>query len=142
MYLLDVNVLIAVLDPEHIHHRASRNFFTEAQSEGWATCPLTENGFIRICGQYAYSEGKFTPETACEMLTILCRLPVHQFWGDSISLRDKKRFSCLPASKKLTDLYLFGLAISRGGKLAAFDRRINPRELPGGEDAYFLISQT
>ncbi len=141
MFLLDVNVLIALMDPQHQHHAISRHFFPQAQAEGWATCPLTENGLVRILSNPAYPNGDHDSETVREMLATLCQLPGHQFWHKGLSLTDKKSFPHLPVSKKLTDMYLLALAISYRGKLITFDKRINPNSFPGGKEAYLVLSE-
>jgi predicted nucleic acid-binding protein len=46
--LFDVNVLIALFDPAHVHHESAHAWWKANQSSGWATCPLTENGFVRV----------------------------------------------------------------------------------------------
>jgi toxin-antitoxin system PIN domain toxin len=142
MLLLDVNVLIALMDPQHQHHQIARDFFPQAQIKGWATCPLTENGLIRILSNPAYPNGDHASETVREMLSGLCRLPGHQFWNKGVSLRDEKIFPRLPVSKKLTDLYLLALAISYQGKFITFDKRMDPTNLVGGKEAYRVLSAT
>ncbi|MDF3131030.1 PIN domain-containing protein [Kiritimatiellaeota bacterium B1221] len=141
MFLLDVNVLIALMDPQHQHHTIARHYFPQAQAEGWATCPLTENGLVRILSHSAYPNGDHHADTIREMLATLCQLPGHQFWDKGLSLTDKKSFPNLPVSKKLTDMYLLALAISYGGKLITFDKRINPGSLVGGKEAHWVLSE-
>ncbi len=126
MHLLDVNVLIAICDPMHDHHKKSRLWFERYSKNGWATCPLTENGFVRITGQKAYPNGPQTPKGALNILNQLISLPGHQFWKDSVSISDKDLFGNLKniGHKQLTDLYLLGLATSRSGKLVSLDTRM------------------
>jgi uncharacterized protein len=140
LFLLDVNLLIALLDEWHPHHSASLAFFPTAQAQGWATCPITENGFLRILGHPAYRDGPGTAEAARELLVELCASPGHQFWADDATLRDARLLAKLPASGQLTDAYLLALAADRGGQLATFDRRIDPRWVEGGKRALRVIA--
>ena len=141
MFLLDVNLLIALLDEWHPHHGAALAFFPGAQARGWATCPITENGFLRILGHPGYREGPGTAEGARKLLTALCASPGHQFWPDEATLRDMKQLPKLPASGHLTDVYLLALAARRGGQLATFDRRIDPKWVVGGAKALQLLGR-
>ena len=138
VYLLDVNILIALGDPAHEHHRRVQTSF-HAKPLDWATCPITENGFLRIVGNSAYLNVKGDPQRLCIYFRQMCAWPGHQFWPDDLTLRDAYRFPNLPSSRKLTDLYLLGLAASRNGKLATLDKRIEADLIKGGTSAYFLI---
>jgi hypothetical protein len=140
MFLLDVNVLIALIDPAHPHHEPALSFFKRNSNSGWATCPLTENGLLRILGNPLYPGGPGSPEEARILLRSLTAMPGHQFWPDELSLIDPRIFPNLPASKSLTDLYLLALAASRQACFATFDRRIDPSLLPDGPAAFYLLS--
>lgn len=140
MYLFDVNVLIALLDPVHPHHPTAISFFKRVSLSGWATCPLTENGLLRILGNPLYPGGPGSPDEARILLNSLTAMPGHQFWPDEPSLTDLKTFPRIPSSKGLTDFYLLALAASRQVRFATFDRRIDPALIPNGPNAYFLIS--
>ena len=139
MYLLDANILIAMADPAHVHHRRVQQWFHVQPGRGWATCPLTENAFIRILSASSYPGGPGDPMAVRQLLRRMCAFPGHQFWPDHLTLSDAARFPALPASRHLTDLYLLALAASHHGKLATLDRRIDPKMLPDGGKAYFLI---
>lgn len=122
--LLDINVLVALFDPHHIHHDAAHDWFAENRDAGWATCPITENGFIRVISHPAYGLGERV-ETAAARLRTFCASGGHQFWRDAISLReDLFDLARAGGAKQLTDIYLLGLAINRKGRLATFDRTI------------------
>lgn len=137
MYLLDINVLIALADPDHEHNGKAEAFFLANHKAGWATCPLTENGFVRIVGNpKAYPKGPGTTEEASAILKQLCAHEGHRFWSDDVSIRS---MAGLPTHKHLTDHYLLGLALHRLGKLVTFDRRINAGLVPGGSAAYVVI---
>lgn len=140
MFLFDVNVLIALADTDHTHHTSAVRFFEkQAVVSGWATCPLTENAFLRIFGHTSYEGGLGSPTLARRVLLSIIATPGHQFWPDDLSLNDARAFPSLPVSKNLTDFYLLALAIKHGGQLATFDRRIDPALLSGGPSAYCII---
>lgn len=140
IHLLDINVLIALCDPAHPHASSARRFFqTTLARDGWATCPLVENGFLRILGDPRYPGGPEDPQSARLILDGLLASPGHQFWPDDSSLSDRGAFPTLPSSKHLTDLYLLGLAVKHGARFATFDRSIDASILPGGPAAYFPI---
>lgn len=123
-YLLDVNVLVALFDPHHIHHDAAHDWFAEHRDEGWATCPITENGFVRVVSHPSYGLGERV-ESAAARLRTFCASGGHQFWRDAISLRDELfDLSRAGGAKQLTDIYLLGLAVNRKACLATFDRTI------------------
>jgi uncharacterized protein len=139
MHLLDVNVLIALGDPAHVHHRRAHQWFHQHSSASWATCPLTQNGFLRILSAPSYPGQIGEISVVSNLLRQICALPGHQFWADDVSLLDLTQFPQLPVSKHLTDLYLLGLAVQHQGKLVTLDRRIDPTVIPGGRKAYLLI---
>ena len=125
--LFDVNLLIALADPRHVHAQAAfRHLETSALRQGWATCPLSENGFLRIFGGKSYPGGPGCPQEARRALQSLLVLPGHQFWADDLSLSDARQFPNLPASMHLTDYYLLALAVHRGGVLVTFDKGFDP----------------
>ena len=90
MALLDVNLLIALFDPDHVHHGAAHEWFAANRSSGWATCPLTENGLIRILANVAYSGTNETPAGIQQRLQAFCSSGDHAFWPDGVSLRDER----------------------------------------------------
>lgn len=139
IYLIDANVLIALIDTAHAHHTAAAHFFPTAQRIGWATCPLVENAFIRIFGRPGYRNGPGSPELARQLLLHYLATPGHQFLPDDLSLCDISRFPSLPKSLALTDLYLLGLAVKHEGRLATFDAGIDASLIPGGPAAYYVI---
>lgn len=138
MFLLDINILIALADPDHEHHGIASNFFRDNHRGGWATCPITENGFVRIVSHPKYLKGFTSPELARDALRHLCSHAGHRFWPDDISMRG---FETLPKCKHLTDQYLLSLAVHRNGKLATLDERIDCSVVPGGSGAYIVIGK-
>ena len=139
--LLDVNVLIALFEPNHIHHSLAHNWFADARSDGWATCPLTQNGFIRITSQRSYAYPT-TPHLAIKSLRQLTTHSDHHFWPDAVSLLDSAVCDAtkLLSSAQITDSYLLVLAKQNGGKLVTFDTRLVANAVPGGEDHLQLIA--
>ena len=136
MYLLDINVLIALGDGNHIFHQRATRWFFQRKDMAWATCPLVQNAFIRIIGAANYPDFAGGTTGAKSVLQQICRRPGHQFWPDSITLCD---YAALPASKHLTDFYLLALAVQHRANLATLNRRIDPTRIPGGKQAYCVI---
>lgn len=123
--LLDVNVLIALFDPEHVHHEAAHRWFGEHRTDGWATCPITENAVVRILSTAAYSDPPEAPAAVIGRLTQFCASGGHEFWADEFSIRDlRSAKGHALANRQLTDAYLLALAHRRGGRLATLDRSI------------------
>ncbi|MBK6786571.1 MAG: VapC toxin family PIN domain ribonuclease [Betaproteobacteria bacterium] len=124
--LLDVNVWIALFDDAHqFSDRANR--FIESRGVQIATCPLVENGVIRIMSSPSYSRRGVPPlQQVRAKLREACGLLDHAFWPDDISLRDDDRFDFnrVQGHHQITDLYLLGLAVKHGGCLATFDQAI------------------
>lgn len=140
IHLLDVNVLIALCDPAHPHAAPARRFFArDLARNGWATCPLVENGFLRIFGARNYPGGPGCPQTARHILAGVLATPGHQFWSDDLTLMEEAHFPSLPASQDLTDLYLLALAARNQARFATFDAGIDASLVPGGPTAYLII---
>lgn len=141
-YLLDVNVLIALIDPAHVQHDRAHEWFAAKGRSGWATCPLTQNGVLRIVGHPRYPSSPGTPAAVADLLTVLLASGGHEFWPDNTTLLDPERVdtSRLLDSAQITDSYLLALACARGGKLATFDRRIVSSAVTGGSRALHLIA--
>jgi len=143
IHLLDINVLIALCDPAHPHAAAAGRFFASGLTRtGWATCPLVENGFLRILGSPRYPGGPGSPQAARHLLSGLRSAPGHQFWPDDLTLADSGAVPVLPSSEHLTDAYLLALAVRHGGRLATFDSQIDPSRIPGGRKAYLLLDHS
>ncbi len=139
IFLLDVNVLLALFDSTHVHFDAAHHWFVSSGEKGWATCPTTENGFLRIASNPGYPQGR--PDTGDVMtrLADFCAREEHHFWAESVSLRDLLRPGVAVTHRQITDVYLLGLAAHHGGKLATFDRRIPASAVYGGPDALAII---
>jgi toxin-antitoxin system PIN domain toxin len=123
--LLDVNVLIALLDPEHVMHDAAHRWFQKERQRGWATCPITENGCIRILSKAAYPTLGLNVAGVAAILAEFCTAKDHRFWMDCDSVLEPGRVDLSQVGpKNLTDIYLLTVAISQGGRLVTFDRGI------------------
>jgi hypothetical protein len=136
--LLDVNVLVSLLDSAHVHHDVALAWFQAvAAKEGWATCPLTENGLIRVVSHLSYPNLRLSPAHAADSLALFKSgfQGIHQFWPDSISLTDSALFdlAVLTGSRQTTDAYLAGLAFRNGGRLVTFDGGIPWRAARGAD---------
>lgn len=138
-HLLDVNVLLALADPMHLHHDAAHAWFGRHASEGWATCPITENAFVRIASHPEYPNRPGDAGAVIELLRRSCTRTGHLFWPDSISLRDAVAPDHALTHGQLTDVYLLALAVAHGGRLATFDRRIPAGAVVGGREALVVI---
>jgi len=123
--LLDVNVLIALFDANHLHHETAHHWFGDHSRNGWATCPITENGFLRVISNPAYPGSHTTLADAVQRLRIFRKSGGHTFWTDSVSFCDGIFDPThVRGHRQQTDIYLLGLAASRGGRLVTFDRGI------------------
>jgi predicted nucleic acid-binding protein len=140
VYLLDVNVLIALLVPAHSAALPASQWFDGIRDDGWATCPIVENGVIRIMSSPGFPELSANPVDHAGALGMLCGYGRHHFWSDDISFRDVVVDESSMTAAQITDLYLLALASAHRGKFATFDRRIPAHVIPGGVDALELIS--
>jgi len=139
VYLLDVNVLIALAWPNHAHHLAVRHWFLDQGLKGWATCPMTQTAFVRISSNPSIIADAVRPEQAADLLKKLASGAGHQFWADDVSLTEAefKFTGLLTGHRQVTDAYLLTLAIRKNGKLATLDRGVV--ELAKSKDHVFLI---
>ena len=138
-YLLDINVLLALFDTAHVNHDAAHRWFAKHRQDTWVSCPITENGFVRVASHPSYPN---RPGDATDVLVALeqfCRATTHTFWPDDVSLRGAISGEALLTHNQLTDVYLLALAVHHEGKLATFDRRIPTQLIKGGESALHLI---
>lgn len=138
--LFDVNVLIALFDPSHLHHELAHGWLKANLKSGWASCPLTQNGCIRILCQPAYPNA-ISPTDAVQRVRSATAVGEHEFWSDDISLTDPAIFDeqILIGSKAITDLYLLGLALRNQGRLVTFDRGINSAAVIGATEENLIV---
>jgi len=117
---------VALSWPEHKFHEVVQDWFGKNARKGWATCPLTQAGFIRIVSNPAFSPRAVPPAEALRALTLTLQHPAHQFWPDDLAVTDAlARFGKrLVGHQQVTDAYLLGLAIAKQGKLATLDRSL------------------
>ena len=140
-FLLDVNVLIAMVWPTHRAHEKVQEWLARHAREGWATCPLTQTAFVRILSNPAFSPNALTPADALALLQANLGHPAHRFWSDEVSFAHALEpfVQRLAGHQQVTDAYLLGLAMHRKGKLATMDRAVRallPDKSPEGD---FLI---
>ena len=131
--LLDINILTALLWPTHEHHEAAHRWFGGRADAPWATCSLTQLGFVRVVSNPAFSRDALSPTDALALLGENLAQPAHEFWSDKLQLPPavKDMEARLQGYKQLTDAYLLALAHQRKGALATFDRGL--RTLAGNE---------
>jgi toxin-antitoxin system PIN domain toxin len=124
--LLDVSVLVALLDENHIHHQLAHDWFDDHRASGWATCPLTENGLIRVATSKTFFDPPHRPADVIDRLRAFQSSGHHQFWPAALSLADQEAFDAalIRGPKQVADVYLLGLAASRGGVFATLDQSI------------------
>ena len=141
VFLLDVNVLIALVDPAHVQHGQAHRWFSRVGRRGFATCPLTENGLIRIVGHPRYPNSPGPPSAVVHSLVTIRGLSGHKFWPDKISVADKAFFASelLSSHSRVTDSYLLALANSNGGRLATMDQKLATEVVPNGKASLELI---
>ena len=121
--LLDVNVLIALAWPNHVHHVAARAWFEERRQDGWATCPLTEAGFVRVSCNPSAVRHAVTPLDAIAVLEKLTRLGSHAFWPLNRSIVELPEAvgARIQGYRQITDAVLLAAAMQRNGQLATLD---------------------
>lgn len=123
--LLDVNVLIALLDSDHASHTPAIDWFREEARRGWASCPITQNGCLRIMSHPRYPNA-LPVHAIVERLAEATSSELHEFWPDTISLLDRRIADAvrIHGPRQLTDLYLLALAVRHSGRLVTFDGSI------------------
>lgn len=138
--LFDINILIALFDPRHVHHDRAHSWWAHNRKSGWASCPLTQNGFVRVVSQSGYPNAIATPE-AIRLMTRAVAQQAHEFWPDDVSLTDVDRFQPdrILGPKQVTDLYLLSLASRNGGRLATFDRTIPASAVLGANQSHLVV---
>jgi uncharacterized protein len=125
-FLLDVNVLIAASWPAHVAFSKVQKWLSIHAHSGWATCPLTQAAFVRILSNPSFSPNALSPREALALLQTNLAHPAHRFWADEIGLLQAVNSLApqLDGHQQVTDAYLLGLAMHKGGKLATMDKSI------------------
>ncbi len=133
IHLLDVNVLVALFDPAHVHHEAAHGWFEREREGGWATCPLTENGLVRVLSNPAYPGRRTTVADAADRLARFTASGWHTFWPDDVSLvrGGAVVVDSLAGHREITDAYLLALAVRNCGRVATFDRGLRIATVAG-----------
>ena len=122
--LPDVNVLVALAWPNHIHHEAAHAWFSDAQADGWATCAMTQSGFVRVSSNPRLTPEARRPREAVELLRRIVALPHHVFWDDATSFTSSEHVAVdrLTGHLQVSDAHVLAVALAHGGSLATFDR--------------------
>jgi toxin-antitoxin system PIN domain toxin len=139
--LLDSNVLIALFDPAHVHHEQAHQWFAVNRKFRWATCPLTENAFLRILTNSAYPGQPLSMEDAVARLRTFCSEREHVFWPGSVSLRERGRFrwAHVQDHRQVTGVYLLALAIANNGRLATLDPAMTLMAIEGAKEHHLEL---
>lgn len=138
--LLDINVLIAMHDAGHTHHRIARDWLRANITRGWASCAITQNGFVRILSQPRYPLDISTSQ-AITLLAQACATPHHTFWSADMSIADAARIdsSRVHGPTQVTDLYLLALAVKNEGRLVTLDGSIPMSAVAGATPEHMVI---
>ena len=138
--LLDVNVLLALLDSDHVDHVRARRWLESEIADGWASCAITQNGFVRIVSQPGYPNAISTA-LAADLLGHACATDHHRFWPCDVSVLDPKAVDRdrLHGPRQVTDAYLLALAVAHGGRFATFDRAVVRSAVPGATADHLVV---
>jgi toxin-antitoxin system PIN domain toxin len=138
-HLLDVNVVIALIDPLHVHHDRAHRWFATREAAPWHTCPTVQNGVVRVVSHPRYPNSQPAPVVLASLASLAAR-EHHAFLADAVSLLDASvHTERLLASSQVTDTYLLHLAASNDALLATFDTRIVTTAVPSGSEVVFHI---
>ncbi len=138
--LLDVNVLIALLDADHSLHAPATRWFAANAKAGWASCPITQNGCVRVMAHPAYPN-PLPVRALVERLAQATSNAAHEFWPDDVSILDSRVVDSgrIHGPGQLSDLYLLALAVGHRGRLVTFDRSIAVEAVRGAEKRHLLV---
>src|SRR5262245_33781671 len=138
--LLDVSVLLPLFDAGHILHQRAVAWYAANAKAGWASCALTQNGFVRIVCQPKYPR----PARLLDALGVLRRQigeADHAFWPDDVSITDETLFDprYILGPNQIADIYLLALAVRHGGRLVTFDRGMSVQAVRGAEPQHLVV---
>jgi len=140
--LLDVNLLVAMSWPQHSLHTTALKWMAQHGREGWATCPFTQAGFVRIISNPAFSRDALEPQEALSLLRANLQHPAHQFWPDQLTVYDAlRRVRPITGHNQTTDAYLLALALSKRARLVTLDKslaKLIPDDAP--DDSVIVLS--
>lgn len=138
--LLDINVLLALLDSDHVDHRRASEWLDAEIGSGWASCAITQNGFVRIVSQPRYPS-PVPPAQAVLLLEQACSTEHHEFWPCDVSILDGKAVDRrrVHGPRQVTDAYLLALATRQGGRFVTFDRSVALSAVPAATAANLTV---
>lgn len=138
--LLDINILLALFDSGHLFHSRALQWWSANKNGGWASCPLTENGYLRIISQASYPRAVRLADAALHLRTWAVP-PLHEFWPDDVSILDSGMidYTRLLSPKKITDVYLLALAVKQGGRLVTLDTGISVQAVKGAQTDNLVV---
>jgi toxin-antitoxin system PIN domain toxin len=137
--LLDISVLLAHLDADHSEHRVARAWFESQAAHGWASCAITQSGFVRAISQPAYPS-PVPPAAAIRKLARATASPLHEFWPCDLATTDGGVLDAerIHGPGQVTDSYLLALAVSRGGRFVTFDRAVTLSSVRGAKAEHLV----
>ena len=138
--LLDINVLLALLDADHVDHGAARSWLQREIASGWASCAITQNGFVRIVSQPRYPS-PVPPTEAIRRLEMATQAGQHEFWRCDLSVLDARWIdrTRVHGPRQVTDVYLLALAVAKGGRFITFDRAIPLAAVVGAREEHLVV---
>lgn len=138
--LLDVNVLVALLDTDHATHREALAWFGKHAKLGWASCPITQNGCLRVMSHPGYPN-RLPVEAVATRLRDAVAAPLHELWPDDLSVLDAALVDLgrVHGPRQLADAYLLALCVRRRGRLVTFDRNVALEAVRGARDAHRVV---
>ena len=138
--LLDINLLLALLDADHVDHRRARQWLGTEIDHGWASCAITQNGLIRILSQPSYPS-PVPVAAAAARLARATESPHHAFWPCDPSFLDARLVdrSRVHGPRQVTDVYLLALAVHHGGRFVTFDGRVPLEAVTGATPEHLVV---
>jgi toxin-antitoxin system PIN domain toxin len=139
--LLDVNVLIALLDDAHVHHRLAKAWLGDHIDEGWASCPLTQLGCVRIMANPRYANSQPTALVA-QRLAKATATAHHEFWpadADPLGGAGGIDWQRVLSPRHVTDVYLLSLAVARAGRFVTFDQHVPWQSVPAAQARHRVV---
>lgn len=143
-WLLDINVLIALIDRQHRAHRRTAHWFDSQGQAGWTSSPTTQNGTIRIMSNSAYGIANRPPSQVVYRLQKLMAISNHEFIADDVTLFNSDLIDTarLKTGANITDSYLLALSVAHDCQLATLDERLDPSPVRNGANHLLLVPQT
>jgi uncharacterized protein len=138
--LLDVNVLLALLDSDHVDHERARAWMSAEVEYGWASCAITQNGFVRIISQSRYPS-PVPPSQAVDLLARAADTEHHKYWPCTVSILDPRTIdrSRLHGSRQVTDAYLLALAAANNGRFVTLDQTVALSAVPIATNEHLTV---